>query len=316
MKKVLIFTSVFAALAVLALYFVPKSASITDYAMNTTVSITARGRSPEAALEAAVSEIKRIDSLMSTTSPTSDIYRINNAEAGEFVQISKEAYELIELSIEVSQASGGSFDITVNPLVELWDISSDNPEIPTESRIEDALSRVDYRNILLRSEDSSVALKEDGMSITLGAVAKGYAADRVAGILKSHGIEDAIVDLGGNIYALGTKTIGLQTPFASRGEYFEKCTVTDKSVVTSGPYERYFEKDGEIYHHIIDPKTGYPSQSGLKSVSVISENSALADALSTALFAAGEDAAEGVLAEFGEPEAILLNKNDKICRMK
>lgn len=316
MKKILIFTAIFIVLAIMTLLFAPRTQSITDYAMNTTISITARGRNSKAAIRDAVSEIKRIDSLMSATLPTSDIYRINSAEAGEFVQVSPEVYELIELSIAVSEASRGRFDITVNPLVELWDIGSGKNRIPGDNEVKDALSHVNYKNILLRAEDSSVALSGDGMSITLGAVAKGYAADCVAKVLKSHGINDAVVDLGGNIYAVGTKTIGLQTPFASRGEYFEKLTVTNKSVVTSGPYERYFEKDGEIYHHIIDPKTGYPSQSGLKSVSVISENSALADALSTALFVTGEDASREVLAEFGEVEAILVNNNDKICRIK
>ncbi len=316
MKRVLIFATIIMASALLALSFAPKTETVTDYAMNTIVSVTARGRNPKPALEAAMAEVRRIDSLMSVSVSDSDICKINNAEPGEYVKVSKEVYELIELSIDVSEASGGYFDITVNPLVELWNINSDNPQVPSHDDINRALALVNYKNILMRSEDCSIALLEEGMSITLGAVAKGYAADRVADVLKNHGIKDAIVDLGGNIIVLGTKTIGLQTPFASRGEYFEKCTVTNRSVVTGGPYERYFETDGEIYHHIIDPMTGYPSRSGLKSSSVISENSALADALSTALFAVGEEGAEDVLEAFPGTEAILLCENDKICRLK
>lgn len=284
------------------LLIMPKRARVTDYAMNTTVSIDVTAHKPKELADRAVAEIKHLDSLMSATDPMSDVYKLNHADAGTYVRVSQEVYEIIEKSIEISKKTDGAFDITAAPLCDLWNVGSENPQIPPKDKIEEALALTDYKQILLNPKDRSVALGKEGMSITLGAIAKGFAADRVCEILREGGAREAIIDLGGNIYILGReKTVGIQTPFAQRGEYFRKVTVCDKAVVTSGPYERYFEKDGKIYHHIMNPFTGYPADIGRGSATVISQNCTLADALSTAVFIKGEDA----LTEFEDCEAIL-----------
>ncbi len=291
--------------------FVPRTATITDYAMNTVVSVTVRSHSAAAAAQKAIDEVKRIESLMSATVPGSDVYRINSAGAGASVQVSGEVYELIQMSLNVSDITDGAFDITVNPLSELWDFNAADPKVPDAEDIAECLSLVSYRDIALNPAQSSVTLAKEGMSISLGAVAKGYAADRAAQILRDEGVHDAIVDLGGNIYAIGSKRIGIQTPFKSRGEYFTTVDAEDCSVVTSGSYERYFAADDKIYHHIIDPGTGYPSASGLKSATVVSKSSALADALSTALFVAGEDRADSIVSSFDGVYAVLLTEDNR-----
>ncbi len=300
-RRVWIFVASLVVLGALIM-ITPKRAQVTDYAMNTTVSIDVTAHKARELADKAIAEIKFLDSLMSATNPESDVYKLNHTDAGTYVRVSPEVFELIEKSIEISEKTDGAFDITVAPLCDLWNVGSANPSIPPKDKIEEALRLTDYKQVLLNTEDNSVALGKEGMSITLGAIAKGYTADRVCQLLRDGGAKEAIIDLGGNIYILGKeKTVGIQTPFAPRGEYFDKVTVCDKAVVTSGPYERYFEKDGKIYHHIIDPFTGYPARDDRGSATVISENSALADALSTAVFISGK----GVLKEFKDCEAIL-----------
>ncbi len=311
MKKVVaIILPCFFVLALCAV-FLPREVTVTDFAMNTAVSVTVRSRNCQKIADKALDEIKRVEKLMSATIKDSDVARINSAPSGEYTKVSDEVYNLIELCLEVSKISGGAFDITVNPISELWNFTSENPSVPKKEDIKNLLNSVGYENIALNPTDKSVCLKKEGMSISLGAVAKGYAADCVAEILTSNGVSDAIVDIGGNIYALGEKKIGIQTPFKARGEYSTVCTVKDKSVVTSGPYERYFKEDGKIYHHIIDTKTGYPCESGLISATIISESSALCDALSTAAFALGEDGARDILSQFDAVSAILLTEDGR-----
>lgn len=311
--KRLIFSLIAVAVIILIFVFcVPREHTQTDYAMNTVISVTLRSTSAEETAQKAIAEVKRIDSLMSTTLPESDIYKINSAKAGTYVKVSDETYELIKMSLMVSDKTDGAFDITVNPLSEKWNFTSSNPKIPEKEDIEKLLRLVNYKDVLLNDADKSVCLANDGMSISLGAVAKGYAATRAMEILKQAEVKDAIIDLGGNIYALGDKKIGIQTPFKARGEYFTVCEVTDTSVVTSGAYERYFEENGKIYHHIIDPQTGYPADSDIKSVTVISEDSALADALSTAIFVSGTKRAEDILSGFKDAKAIILTNDGAI----
>ena len=300
-KTIVALTALFLVVLGFALYFSSNiTAKITDYAMNTQITITAKGLGSKKAVEEAVKEVKRLDRLMSVTVKDSDVYKINNTAPYTAVKVSDEVYSLIELALEVSRKTDGAFDITINPLSELWNISGENPIVPSEADIADCLNLVDYKCIELDSKNKTVMLKSDGMSITLGAIAKGYAADRVKDILKDYGIKDGVIDLGGNVYILGkNKTVGIQTPFKKRGEYYKVCKVSDTSVVTSGSYERYFEQDGAFYHHILDPKTGYPATGGFSSCTVICENSALADALSTAAFVAGRNKAQDIAKDYG-----------------
>ena len=304
MKKI-IFLLVAVAVILAAIFCMPSEHTQTDYAMNTVISVTVRSHNAKKIVQKVIAEVKRIDDLMSTTHAGSDICNINSAKAGTYVKVSDETYGLIKMAIMVSDKTDGAFDITINPLSEKWDFTASNPKVPDKKDIEKLLDTVNYKDIRTNDTDKSVCLAHDGMSISLGAIAKGYAASRAADILKDEKVKDAIIDLGGNIYALGDKKIGIQTPFKPRGEYFTVCEVSDTSVVTSGAYERYFEDDGKIYHHILDPKTGYPAQTDIESVTVISEDSALADALCTAIFVSGSSKAENVLAQFTGTRAIV-----------
>ncbi len=313
-KKTLAVFAVVALIVLAAIFIIlsPKTVKITDYAMNTQITVTAKSRNAQKAVEAAISEVKRLDSLMSAALSSSDIGKINSAQANTEVKVSEEVYRLIELSLDISQKTDGAFDISVNPLSELWNITSPEPKVPGEQDIQKAKSLVNYKDIELNPKGKTVLLKKDGMSISLGAIAKGYAADRASEVLKKHGVKEALIDLGGNVYVLGEeKRIGIQTPFEKRGEYFTVCTVSDKSVVTSGAYERYFEENGKVYHHILDPHTGYPAESGLKSATVICPDSALADALSTAVFVSGEENAHRIISAFDEAEAVILTDDGR-----
>lgn len=316
MKKTVLTLAVIGAIAVLFTILAPRQSGITDYAMNTVISVTARSRHADELCKKAIDEVRRIDALMSPAAEGSDIYRINHAEHGSFTEVSPETYELIELSLMVSERTGGAFDITVNPLSELWDFTSESPSVPSKEDIEALTRRVNYRDVLLNPDTHSVCLAKEGMSISLGAVAKGYGASRAIRLLKDGGARDAIVDLGGNICVAGNKRIGIQTPFKPRGEYFTVCEVSDTSVVTSGAYERYFKEDGKIYHHIIDPKTGYPAVSDIASATIISEDGALADALSTAIFVLGRSRAEDVLADFDGVGAVIYTADGKVLEFE
>ena len=302
--------------AVFFLTVLPKTTTITDYAMNTVISVTVTSRNCREDALAVVDEVRRVESLMSATLPESDIYKINSSKSGTAVSVSDEVYSLLELSIDISEKTDGVFDISINPLSELWDFNSENPSVPENEQIKKTLELVNYKDIILNPEDKTVTLKRKGMSISLGAVAKGYAADCCAELLERRGVKEAIIDLGGNIYVVGkNKTIGIQTPYEKRGTYFTTCKISDKSVVTSGAYERYFTEDGKKYNHILNTATGYPSQMGLKSVTVISKNSALADGLSTAFFASGEKKAREIAEKFPGVEVIMLTENDRTVRL-
>ena len=194
----------------------------------------------------------------------------------------------------MSEKTNGAFDITVYPLMELWGFTTKNYRVPESSEIAEALKGVSYTNVSVNGQQ--VALT-GGSSIDLGGIAKGYTSSRVIQIMKDCGIEHAIVNLGGNVQVLGTKTDGsdwrvaIQNP-ASENSYLGILSTADKAVITSGGYERYFEQDGQVYHHIIDTQTGYPSDSDLTSVTIVYSDGTTADALSTALFAMGLDGAK------------------------
>lgn len=312
MKKLSAIGIAVVVLVACILVFGQKKAVVTDYAMNTVVSVTVKARNAEELAQEAMDEIRRIEKLASPTLPGSDVYKINSAEAGTSVEVSPEICELIALCGEISAKTEGAFDITTYPLSLLWDIGAPEPEVPEAEDISEALVRVNYKAVVTDTRASTVTLMEEGMAISLGAVAKGYAADCVARLLEERGVEDALIDIGGNIYALGEKNIGIQTPFEERGEYFTAKAVEDCSVVTSGAYERCFEKDGKIYHHIIDPQTGYPARSGLESATVISKSSVLADALSTAIFVLGEEKSSDIVKSFEDVSVLVLTEEGDI----
>ena len=298
-----------------------KKVSSTELAMNTVISITAYGDRADEAVKASFKEVKRIEALLSCHIDDSEISRINKWAHTKKQKVSDETAKVLKKALWVCQKTNGAFDISLKPISDLWNINAQNPKVPSNEEIKSALSTVGYENIEI--DGNFVSFKKKGMQIDLGGAAKGYCADRIKEILKAHGIKNALIDLGGNIYALGKNEqgknwrIGLQKPDGKRGEYFRVEELSGKSAVSSGSYERYFEQNGKIYHHILDRKTGCPSNSGLISVTVVSENSFEADMLSTAIFVMGADEFEKIKSEFEFDKYITVDKfNNEIIYEK
>lgn len=231
------------------------------------------------------------EGLFSKEIDTSDIARINAAQ-GAPTHVSGETAELIRKGLYYSELTEGKFDITIAPLTSLWDFHNHTEgNIPSEQELENARSLVDYRNVLV--EGSTVTLLVPGMEIDLGGIAKGYIADRLKEYLVSEGIKHAYINLGGNVLLIGNRydktdyRIGIQRPFDESGQIITSVEVSDCSVVSSGIYQRYFEKDGKLYHHILNPETGYPYENNLLQVTILSDSSADGDALSTCCYILG-----------------------------
>jgi thiamine biosynthesis lipoprotein len=256
--------------------------------------------------------LREIENTMSANLEDSDLARINAAAGINAVAAHPDTIKVLKRALYFAELSGGAFDPTVGPLVKLWDIGSGNEKIPGEEEIAEALSLINRREILIDEAAGTVFLLRPGMALDLGAIAKGYAADEAAGIIAEAGIERALVDLGGNILVYGAKAdgspwrVGIQNPTDSRGAYVGIAEVTNKTLVTSGVYERFFESGGKRYHHILSTRTGYPVEAGLLSVTVISGSSMDADALSTTLFALGYEAGLALGESMENTEAIFI----------
>ena len=276
------------------------SASRDIFAMDTYMTLTCYGTRAEEALTAAVAEIQRLDALLSTGSPDSEVSKLNAAGGGP---VGEESAAMLEESLRVYERSGGAFDITIYPLMELWGFTGDAPAVPEAAELSACLKKVGADRIALNG--SELVLGE-GQAIDLGAIAKGYTSGRLMEIFEEYELTAAIVSLGGNVQCYRRKPdgslwrCGVRDP---KGEdYFGVVSVEDKAVITSGGYERCFEENGETYHHILDPKTGIPAKAGLISVTVVSENGTLADALSTACYVMGEEASAAYWREYGAEE--------------
>lgn len=262
------------------------------FAMDTYMGVTAYGSNGEKAVNAAVKEIKRLDSLWSVSSEQGEIYKVNQEGEGN---LSEDTYDLVCEAKSIYQMTDGAFDMTVYPLMELWGFTSGNYKVPLENEIQTTLKKVDQSRVKL-TKDRRIIL-EQGQQMDLGAIAKGFTSSRIMEIYKENGVTSGRVSLGGNVQVLGTKPdgtkwkIGIQDPESAEGDIIGVVSLADQAVITSGGYERYFEEDGKRYHHILDTTNGYPADSGLSSVSIISADGTLADGLSTALFVMGKEKA-------------------------
>ncbi len=303
--------------------------SKTDYCLNTVCEISVYGMEEAEAdeiLKGAFKEIRSYEKMLSKTIAGSDVDRINRAQ-GEPVKVSDDTYELVKEGIEMSELSDGKFDITVGALTDLWDFESESPSVPDKKAIKEAIQTVDYRAIEI-DDENEISLSKEGAKIDLGAIAKGYIADRTAEYLENNGVKSAVVNLGGNIVAIGTKpdgslwNIGVERPYSDRSDIIGSVEVEDMTVVTSGVYERMFELDGVIYHHILDPATGYPADTDVEAITVVAKkgNSGLCDGLSTTCLMRGKDKAikliEKLKAENPQLElnAVIIDKDDKIYK--
>lgn len=294
--------------------------SRTEFLMDTVMTIKLYDKSDEQILDKVFSRLEEIESRMSITIKNSDVSKINDNAGIKPVTVNEDTYYVIKEAKHYAEISNGAYDPTIGPLVDLWNIVSGERErdyIPTTEEINEKKSYVNYKNLELL-DDNQVFLKEKNMKINLGGIVKGYAADEVKRILTENGVNAAIIDLGGNVFAHGEKTdgsswnIGIQNPLEFTGSYLGIIQVKDSSIVTSGDYERFFEYKGKRYHHILDSKTGYPAESGIIGVSVISKKSIDGDALSTTLFVLGLDRGMELVNSLDDVEAIFITKDKSV----
>lgn len=266
----------------------------TFFALDTVISLRCLEGGNADALSQTRNRIAQLESQLSCHEEGSDVWRINQASCGEAVQVSAETYALLQRAGEIFFKTEGRFDVTVKPLADLWNVK-EAQEPPQEADILRAMDSVGFTNLEL-GENATVTRLSPNTGVDLGGMAKGMIADEVKKMLREQGVYRGIVDLGGSITLIGEKTegqpwtVGIKNPFQTN-ETYAKLEATDTSVVTSGGYERCFTYDGKVYHHIFDPYTGYPAESGLCSVTVVSSDTALADALSTAAYVGGRERA-------------------------
>ncbi len=259
------------------------------FAMDTVMDLKIYSENDEA-LSEAKAEIRRIDTLFDRGNENSDIYKINKNKSAD---VSAETADVIRTALSISDRTGGAFDITVAPVMDLWGFYGNEFNVPSDDELQSTLEGVGYEKI--RFDNTNISIPEN-TGIDLGGIGKGYASDRIANLLKNKGVKSAIISLGGNVHAICKRndesewTVGITDPH-NKSQLIGKLKISDKAVITSGAYQRYFEQGGITYHHIIDPTTGKSADSGLASVTVIADSGMTADGLSTALFVMGLDKA-------------------------
>ncbi len=289
-----------------------------DFIFNTMVSLKLYEPVDDTVFQTVFDDQRSVENHMSAQAVSGELVDVNKAAGIQPVVVSEDTYHVIDVAKKYAEESGGAFDVTIYPVTSLWKIGTDAERIPAQSEIDAGLKNVGYQDLVLDPVAHTIFLKRPGMGLDLGAIAKGYAADRASAQLKSLGIERGIINLGGNIIAMGTKAdgsawnIGIQNPVTERGEYIGIVNVIDQTVVTSGIYERYFEKDGKRYHHILDTKTGYPVDNDLAGVSILTHSSIDADALSTTCFALGVEKALAFVKDRPDVDVMFITKDKKV----
>lgn len=284
-------------------------------AMDTIMALSAYGSNREKALDAAEAEILRLDALLSTGKPDSEVSELNRTGT---VTLSEDSKKLVNCAFSLHEETDGAFDVTVYPLMQLWGFPEKEYHLPTQEELADALARVGMDRLRLEGDTLSL---DEGQEIDLGGIGKGYTSQRVMEVYRQAGVTSGLVSLGGNVQCLGTKPdgslwrVGIQDPWKTEGEIAAVVEVQDQAVITSGGYERYFvdESTGETYCHILDPKTGWPVKSGLASVSIVSPDGMLADGLSTSLYILGLEGATQFWRDHSEQfQAIFIDNQGQI----
>ena len=288
----------------------PEPVQGTFFAMDTVMDFTIYGES--GLIDQSESLIASLESLVSVTDANSELYAINQTGSGT---LTGKASSLMEQALEICRRTDGALDLSIYPIVRAWGFTTGSYQVPDEAEIQALLPLVDYRKIQYDAATGTVTLPE-GMEIDLGSVAKGYAGQLAAQMLREHGVQSALLNLGGNVQTVGTKPdgspwqIGIKDP---QGEdAMMVLSVEDQAVVTSGGYERYFEQDGQTYWHIMDPSTGHPADSGLISVTIVGDDGVVCDGLSTALFVMGLEKAADLWAQSGDFEAVFVTASGEV----
>ena len=285
------------------------------FKLNTIINIVVYDSTDETILDEAFALCDKYEAMLSRTKETSEIYQLNQTQNTPFT-LSAEALEVLMAGLEYSRLSNGSFDITVEPLTSLWNFGSSEQRLPKKEEIQTAIENIGYDYV--KVDGNTVTLEKEDMGIDLGAIAKGYIADKMKDFLISKGVNSAIINLGGNVLCIGSKPdgsdfkIGIQKPFEDRNETIAVMELSDVSVVSSGIYERYFKEDGKQYHHILNPSDGYPYDNDLLSVTIISDKSIDGDALSTTCFSLGVEKGMELINSLENTYAVFITKDDQL----
>lgn len=291
------------------------------YMMGTIIQLKVYGKNANKAnkaIDEVITKINEIENKMSVNIATSEINKINENSGIAETKVSEETFSVVEKAVEYSRLTEGAFDPSIEPIVKLWGIGTENARVPMQQEISRALELVNYKDINFDNNNLCIKLNKKNQAIDLGGIAKGYAADEINKIFTQNHIENAFVSLGGNVFVKGNKingekwNIGIQDPLKERNEYIGIVSVSNKSVVTSGNYERYFIKDGIRYHHIFDSSTGYPSKNGVISVTIISDKSIDGDALSTSMYILGVEKGRNLIEKLDGIDAIFVTEDKKI----
>ncbi len=287
----------------------------TDYLLDTVVTLTLYG-AKEADLDAAFAEIRRLNGLLDAYDPFSDLGWLQAAAGIKPVAVSSETMELLLFAREMYDKTAGYLDVTVGPLIDLWDVRNGG-HYPTDGELSAAMGLLGMDDLVLNEADGTAYLVRPGMRLDLGALAKGYIADRVKALLLERGVKSGVIDLGRNILLIGEKpggeafSIGVQSPTSS-GELLQVLSLRDRSLVTSGTYERFFEREGKRYHHVLDPFTGFPADTDLSAVTILSDSSLWGDALSTACLLLGVEDGLKLIDAIPEAEALFVRTDGTV----
>ena len=291
-----------------------QPATVQFLAMDTFMSIDAYGDGAQQAAQDARDRIQALEGLLSVTDEGSEIYAANHS-GGQPLTLSGDTVQVLSLALEMAALTGGAFDPTIYPVVTAWGFTTGSYQVPDQATLEQALALVDYSAVTLDAQSGTLTLPA-GMELDLGGIAKGWAGDQAAQLLRQEGITSAIVRLGGNIQLVGSRPdgtpwrVGIQDPDSDGS--LAILSVSDCAVVTSGDYQRYFEQDGQTYCHIIDPATGQPARTGIRSVTVVAPSGGRCDALSTALFVMGLEEGVRFWREQGDFQAVFVMEDGSI----
>lgn len=292
------------------------SAKATGFYFDTIISVTIYHQDSDRLATKCMELAEHYEKLLSPTIEGSDVWNINHS-GGSSVTVDKDTLSLLNVALDYARLSDGLVDPTVGGLSQLWNFGSDNQEIiPDKELILDALTHVNYHAIVI--QDDQVILRDPSAQIELGFIAKGFIADKIKDFLLSEGVTSALINLGGNVLTIGNRPdgtpfrIGIQKPFSDSGTSALTLDLSDVSVVSSGNYERYFEQNGKLYHHILSTSTGYPVESGLSQVTIISSSSVTGDALSTLCFILGYEKAASLLENYPDIQAVFITKDGQL----
>lgn len=289
--------------------------------LGTTIGVTLYEEGPDDIFEQVFARVREIEEKMSVSEEDYDrteLLEVNRNAGRRPVAVSADTFEVVRRAVEYSALTDGAFDVTIQPLVELWGIGTQDAQVPSEEEITERLALVDYRKVELNPAEQTIYLPEEGMGLDVGAIAKGYAADEARRILQENGVDRALLDFGGNILTMGEKpsgepwAIGIQNPNEGRGRFLGILESGPTAVVTSGDYERFFVEADVRYHHIISSRTGYPARPGLSSVTIVTEESTEADALATAIYVMGAERGLPFVAERDGVEAAFVTQDNKV----